>query len=228
MSQYIIVNGRRIPYEGNGVRGSDMHMADGSKKGRRTVIHKNNMEFTPVDQDHLYDKDELVDKRGKPVKVISIPDRTKGSSHFGPRSRVSTAIIRDQVHDIAAHCFKSGVEFDEDNADWFVVPEYRMPRIWPVRIAPLLIVFPAEYPQLPPVGFYLPTDLDSPNGHLCGQVYHGASGAPTLKGWKWYCAYVNPGSWKPSLVREVNDWRKGDNLWTYMTLVNEVLAGKGE
>lgn len=226
--QHIIINGRRVPYDGNGIHGSDLTKRAGRQQGRRPVIHQNNMEFKPVDENRFYGQSELKDKRGRPVKVASIPDRTKGAAFGSGRSAASKALIRDQVYDIAAHCFKSGVEFDEDHADWFVVPEYRLPRIWPKKNAPVLILFPAEYPKIPPIGFYLPSNLKSPNGHLMDRAYHGASGAPTLKGWKWYCAFVNSGSWRPAPIRELRDWRRGDNLWTYMTLVNEVLSGKGE
>jgi len=43
----------------------------------------------------------------------------------------------------------------------------------------LLIIFPTEYPELPPVGFYLKEDIPlSANGHLYQRVYHEACSDP--------------------------------------------------
>jgi len=39
---------------------------------------------------------------------------------------------------------------------------------------------------------------------------------------------VKEGTWQPSWGRYANDWRKGDNLWDYFTLVGEVLAGNAD
>jgi len=185
------------------------------------------MEFQQVQPGKLYGAGELTDKRGNPVKVTTIPDRTKGVDFGLPRDSRSKAIIRDQVYDIAANCFKQGIDFDEQNCDWMVVPKYYMPAIWNVRNAPLMILFPSRYPEMAPIGFYMASDVASPNGHLYNQTYHDASSAPTQKGWKWYCCYINSGAWRPAPIRQLSDWRLGDNIWTYMTLVNEVLSGQG-
>ena len=145
----------------------------------------------------------------------------------GTRSDLSFAIIQDQVFDVGLNYAKSGYDFDEDNADWLVLPKYRMPDNWRFggRYNPILIMFPTEYPTLPPVGFYLPDWIRaSPNGHLYRDAYHKASERPLAKGWQWYCVYVNDGAWLPAKVRNKDDWRRGDNLWTYMQLIDEALA----
>jgi hypothetical protein len=118
------------------------------------------------------------------------------------------------------------VRFDEDNADWLIVPGYVLPSNWHhiARRSDLLIAFPTEYPQIPPVGFYLMANLPSANGHLYDQAYHAAWQEPVRKGWRWYCCYIAPGAWRPAPVQRSGDWRKGDSLWTYITLVNEALA----
>ena len=82
--------------------------------------------------------------------------------------------------------------------------------------------------RVPPVGFYLPKTVDSPNGHLFDRTYHEANEIPLREGWRWYCAFVKEGTWQPSWGRYANDWRKGDNLWDYFTLVGEVLAGNAD
>ncbi len=109
--------------------------------------------------------------------------------------------------------------------------DYVLPPIWHniARTTDLLIIFPTEYPELPPVGFYLKEEIPlSVNGHLYQTAYHDACSDPLTQGWKWYCVYIHPGSWQPAPVQYPGDWRKGDNLWTYFTLISEVLSGTDE
>jgi hypothetical protein len=105
------------------------------------------------------------------------------------------------VIDIAGKFFRQGVEFDEENADWLVVPNYQLPSNWHhiARTTALMVIFPNDYPRLPPIGFYLPDDLPmAHDGHLIGFAAHGASNAPIQEGWKWYCVYIHNGAWQPS------------------------------
>ncbi len=39
------------------------------------------------------------------------------------------------------------------------------------------------------------------------------------------CSGFNPGSWQLAPIQYAGDRRKGDNLWTYFTLISEVLSG---
>jgi hypothetical protein len=184
------------------------------------VIH-DRLGFKQIDPSQRYSKDELIDKKGKPVKISTIPDRSKGSFD-GSRDHLSKNIVTEQVFDVATNLFKDGVDFDEDNADWMVVPKFYLPPNWRsiARTTPLMVLFPTEYPEMPPIGFYLKDTLPSPNGHVYKNAYHEASAAPIQKGWNWYCCYIAPGAWRPAR----NNWRRGDSLWTYFTLINEVLA----
>lgn len=142
----------------------------------------------------------------------------------GPRDDYSRAIITEQVYDIAAKYVRGNVDFDVENADWLVIPNFRMPTMWKVPTSPLMIYFPTNYPAIAPIGFYLPQELTSPNGHKYNQAYHHAAEAPTMHGWSWYCCTVNEGAWRPYPARHEGEWRRGDNLWTYITLINEVLG----
>ncbi|MBV5341469.1 MAG: hypothetical protein J0665_18260 [Deltaproteobacteria bacterium] len=225
----IVINGRRMQYQGNGVQGKDLVRICRAGHGRRPVIRQG-IETTTIDPNRYYTESELTDKKGRPVYINSMPDRSKGGIRYGePRQYLSKMVITDQVHHLAANCFKQGVEFDEYNADWLVIPRYRLPEIWNHMETPLLIVFPTDYPQIPPVGFYMQKDLGiSPNGHFYESAYHNASLEPIEQGWNWYCAFVKPGSWRPAPIRQVEDWRHGDNLWTYFTLISEVLSNQGE
>jgi hypothetical protein len=221
----VIINGRRVTIPGTQTQGSDIISQVNPRDGRRTVIYSG-IEAETIEPYKTYRDSDLVDKKGNPVKVTTIPDRTKGS-FWGDRSRYSQSIITEQVYDIAAHYFKSGVEFDEENAHWLKVPKYILPKMWHsiAQTSPLLIVFPTEYPEQPPIGFYLKADLrGAPDGHLFPSVYHEAAREPLDQGWKWYCVYINPGSWQPARVRKSGDWKYGDNLWTYFTLIKEALS----
>lgn len=220
-----IINGRRIDPNGigNGVYGSELTKHAHAGRGRRAIIESGG-KVSQIKPNHYYQSEELIDKHGNGAKISSMPDRSKGDGSTGPRTNRSKQIITEQVIDIAQNLYKSGVDFDEDNADWLVIPKYSLPSNWHniARSTALMIVFPREYPALPPVGFYLPDDLPmSHDGHFYKGTYHGASEAPIHEGWKWYCVYINNGAWRPQ-----QNWRYGDDLWTYFRLVREVLGNQ--
>src|SRR2546429_4138351 len=157
-----IINGRRIQVPPGGITGQDIIQQMNPGLGRRPVIQQG-VAFRPIQTDYTYKPEELFDKRGRPVKITTIPDRTKGMvTYGGDRTFLSKQIITEQVYDIAEKLFKRGVSFDEDDADWMIANQYVLPPIWHhiARTTDLLIIFPTEYPELPPVGFYL--NRDSP------------------------------------------------------------------
>lgn len=214
-----IINGRRIDPNsiGRGVHGSELAALAGAGHGRRAILEKSGS-VEMIDSHRSYHPDELIDKNGRGAKISSMPDRSKG---YG-RPADSKRIITEQVVDVADKLYKQGVEFDEQDADWVIVPSYPLPPNWRgiAQTTALLVEFPKEYPRLPPVGFYLPDDLPSAHdGHFFSFAAHGASEAPIRENWKWYCVYIHAGAWRPS-----RDWRCGDNLWTYFRLIREALG----
>jgi hypothetical protein len=226
----MIINGRQIdvPSPNDVVRGSDIIERVNPRDNRR-VVKQRGLEAETISPDRTYKTSDFLDDWGRPVKVTDMPDRTKGS-FWGIRSPSSKAVITEQVYDMAQHCFKAGVNFDEENADWMIVPDYRLPSVWrnTAQTTELMVVFPTEYPVLPPIGCYLKATLPgAPDGHLFQHVYHDAAQEPIQNGWKWYCVYVKPGSWQPAVVRYPGDWKRGDNLWTYFMLIKEALSSKG-
>lgn len=223
--RYMIINGKRIPVSG-GVSGRTLAQAFGEQSERRIVKHGKGLSVEPINPNRHYSEQELFDRDGRPIKIKSIPDRRKGGVFDGQRSSLSKRVVTEQVYDLALNfAKKGGVDFDEDDANWVIFPSFFMPDAWGVRTAPLMILFPTDYPRIPPIGFYLPSDLVSPHGHFFNAAYHDASSAPLLQDWNWYCCFLPPGSWQPAPLRMSGDWRNGDNLWTYVTLVNEVLCG---
>ncbi len=226
-----IINGRRIQVPAAGIAGKNLIQQVKPGPGRRSVIQKGEA-FKPIQPGHTYKRAELYDRYGNPVRITTIPDRTKGAATYGGyRTPLSKQIITEQVLDVAEKMFKRGVLFDEEHADWLIVNQYVLPSIWHsiARATDLLIVFPTEYPELPPVGFYLKEEIPlSVNGHLYQAAYHEACHDPLTQGWKWYCVYINAESWQPAPVKRPGDWRQGDNLWTYFALISEVLSGEDE
>ncbi|WP_417733860.1 hypothetical protein [Roseovarius sp.] len=161
---------------------------------------------------------------------MSFPERMKGAgepTYGGTRSQLSKQVIFEQVQSVSQGFYKDkAIDIDSDNANWVVFDEYLLPPRWKgiARSSPLLISFPMEYPSLPPVGFYLRASLPkSANGHMYQAAYHSADKAPLSKNWFWYCVYIDAQNWKPAAIRRSGDWRNGDSLWEYITMINEAL-----
>ena len=117
----------------------------------------------------------------------------------------------------------SGVQFDEQNCDWLMIPQYPLPERWRQRWTSLLIIFPSSYPDTPPTGFYLNQDLGLKSGNQDGHLFdRGFHGAPTIPGWHWYCVLAQVqqgGGWKPAA-----NPTEPDNLFTFLNLVREALT----
>jgi len=193
------------------------------------VIQKGGVQFDAIDENRKYYKHDLQDKYGNGVKISDMPDRTKGDDSNGQRTPLSKQIIKEQVYNLSEKLFKQGLDWDEDDANWVLAYDYILPKNWHhiARRTDLLVMLPKEYPAKPPIGFYLMANIpQSANGHLYNQAYHAADMRPLEHGWKWYCVYIDNGDWQPAICRKQGDWLRGDNLWTYFTLINEVLASE--
>jgi hypothetical protein len=221
-----IINGRRIDPSSirNGVHGSELARHAGAGQGRRSIIESGG-QVSQINPNRHYSSSELVDKFGRGAKLSSMPDRSKGDGSTGVRrAQQSKQIITEQVIDVAQNLFRQGVDFDDENANWLVIPDYQLPPNWHhiAKATAVLVHFPSDYPRLPPIGFYMPDDLPmAHDGHFFKAAVHGASSAPIQEGWKWYCVYIHSGAWQPS-----RNWRQGDNLWTYLQLIREALGNK--
>jgi hypothetical protein len=222
-----IINGKKIPIPANGISGSKISDIATSGNHKRRAVISNGKDFKTIKRNKTYHAKDLVGKKGK---VTSIPERTKGYGKFGgPRNERSKQIILEQVADVAGKLFKGqNIQLDKNNMHWMVVPKYKLPKNWHhiAETTPLRISFPNNYPEEPPIGFYLKEHLilNSANGHLYNQAYHQADQYPIQNGWQWYCVYLNNGAWQPAYIKYPGDWKKGDNLWTYFQLISEVLG----
>lgn len=164
------------------------------------------------------------DRHGCPVKIDAIPFRIKGSGFFpGDRSEESRVLIVSQIREVARNLAHSIADFDEKNADWVIFQGFRLPPQWRVSVVHLLIVFPREYPIIPPSGFYLPAYLKCPQGYASG--FQEALSSPVIAGWIWYRCAVKSDFWRHEPASPQAEFKHGANLRTYITLIRQLLEG---
>ena len=77
-----IINGRRIIVPPAGITGQNLIQQVNPGPGRRPVIQQG-VAFRPIQPGYTYKPAELFDKHGNPVKITTIPDRTKGMVTYG-------------------------------------------------------------------------------------------------------------------------------------------------
>ena len=229
-----IRNGRLVgEIPDSGIYGEELIKGLKPRGKRRAVLLKGANNVETIEKDKRYTKRDLISqKTGRSVQMKTMPDRTKGQglTYDKRRRRRSKQIILEQIVSVSENYYKGPMDFDEDDCNWVVFPKYILPERWRgiARISPLLISFPMEYPELPPVGFYLKASLllqTPPNErHIYNNAYHNANKAPLEENWVWYCAYIESGGWSPASYRRPGDWNRGDSLWDYLTLIGEVLS----
>src|SRR5439155_14116798 len=95
-----IINGRRIQVPPGGITGQNLIQQVNPGPYRRPVIQQGTA-FRPIQPGQTYKPEDLFDRHGNPVKITTIPDRTKGVTDGGDRTGLSKQIITEQVHDIA-------------------------------------------------------------------------------------------------------------------------------
>ena len=93
-----IINGRRIQVPPAGITGQNLIQQVNPGPGRRPVIQQG-AAFRPIQSNYTYKPSELFDKHGNPVKITTIPDRTKGVTYGGDRTFLSKQLITEQVYD---------------------------------------------------------------------------------------------------------------------------------
>jgi len=243
MSYFAKINGKMVELSGGGkVRGSDIiNYASKGTAGRRVIMSDpTGVHNTRIDPDKYYEYSDFSKSSGKPVEIRTMPERVKGDAaicpagtFFKPRSQTSLSVITDQVLQVAGYLFKGqDVAFDTEGGHTMVVPKYKLPNGWKPAATPLLIIFPVEYPELPPNGFYIQHYVTAPanHGHIYARAYNEGYGAKPGEqeelnryGWVWYCAHVANGAWQPAKLRKLTDWHYGDNLFTFFALISEVM-----
>ena len=173
-------------------------------------------------------------------KFKEVPDRVKAAdaTYFGNKEAWRKQLIYDQVVEVSKKFFKKGIVELDDDCNWVVFKGFLLPEEWQQAnpgqtFVSMMMIFPDQYPDLPTNGFYLPDKLQVPANaqHFYNRGYGGAFGQTDEEmefmrqgGWKWYCTHIKPGAWKPARLREISDWRRGDNLWNIITICIDVLT----
>ena len=229
----VIVNGKRVMMP-DSATGEDIMRAAGKNPSGRVVTMQTTSGNTRLNPGQRYSI-----KEGQ--KFAEGPDRVKASgefTYFGYKEDWRKQVITEQVMEVSQRMFKnSPVELDDD-CNWVVFKGFLLPNEWQAAnpgktFVPMMIIFPDQYPDLPTNGFYLPASLNIP--HKAAHFYNfGAGGAfgenedemqaMADTNWKWYCTHIKPGSWRPARIRQISDWRKGDNLWSIITICKDVLT----
>ena len=201
--------------------------------GTRTVIKTTTANNTRMKSGQRYSVNE-----GDKYKIV--PDRVKAAdaTYFGYKEPWRQQLITEQVAEVSQKFFKkSTVELDDD-CNWVVFNGYLLPEEWQranpgQKFVRMMLIFPDQYPDLPTNGFYLPATLQLPPNatHFFERGYGGAFGQTSEEmefmrqgQWKWFCTHIKPGAWQPARLREISDWRHGDNLWDIITLCIDVLT----
>ena len=190
MAYFAKINGKMVELSGGGkVKGSDIiNYASKGAAGRRVIMSDpSGVHNTRVDPDRYYDYAEFSKNSGKPVEIRTMPERVKGGAaicpagtYFKPRGQASLAVITDQVLQVAGHLFKGqDIAFDTNGGHTLIVPKYKLPDGWKPASTPLLIIFPMEYPDLPPNGFYIQSNVVAPtnHGHIYARAFNDGFGA---------------------------------------------------
>ena len=126
--------------------------------------------------------------------------------------------IKTQVADLAevlGERFGQTVQLDEQ-LRFVVIPRFKLPRRWGMKSTPILIWFPAQYPDVPPHGFYLSANCLGP--HVFKANPYGDSPDLSAQGWNWYCVNASKG-WVAQA-----DPLQPDNLWTFLDVVRTTLS----
>lgn len=233
----VFVNGKKTVMPSSQVTANDIISSSGRKSvnsSTRTPIivgTGKNIRMKPGQTYTIHEGDKF--------KVV--PDRVKAGgnfTYFGDKESWRKQLITEQVAEVSEKFFKdSTVELDDD-CNWVMFHGFLLPEEWRranpgKRFVRMMIIFPDQYPELPTNGFYLPSDLTIPANaaHFYNRGYGGAFGeqpdemeAMAQGSWKWYCTHIRPGAWQPAHLRQVSDWRYGDNLWDILTICIDVLT----
>ena len=162
--------------------------------------------------------------------ALVVPPSAQRATIGARREDRRARYIRTQAYQLAERFSKDGgqgIQLDEQNYNWLIIPKYPMPERWRQRWTRLMILFPAAYPDVPPTGFYLRIDAGLKGGGRDRHLFNGGGfydGAPDLSahGWFWYCVHAQihcAGGWQPS-----SDPAYPDNLFTFQYLAREALS----
>jgi hypothetical protein len=149
--------------------------------------------------------DELIEEG---ARLVSVPSITKG--HL---SRLDREIELLRQHIGRSNDVRTGKKtVGETVYHALIVKNVPVPiHKFKVARTDMLLLLPSDYPELPPIGFYVNYPWDTIDHHLTLRPYYGA---PDLRseqggrggGWYWYCGGLPGGT---SSVEWAQHWRPG-------------------
>lgn len=229
---YIKIRGKQISMPSNKVTPEQIRQRAGIKKGR-IIIRETNNGMEALNDGMRYTIPPNSKFRDAPA-VRKAASYSECDYSYGKHRRPEwcNEVIRDQIRDLEKKLTHSEIYVDNpDNPINMLIPNFKLPKATSDlnggrEYAPLLIKIPDQFPFMPPVGFYLPSEINAGRHSGFSNGYHGAEMDEFVRkiDFKWYCSSVVADTWQPAHFQYISDWRKGDNLWDVITLIKEVLS----
>ena len=98
------------------------------------------------------------------------------------------------------------------NYDWIIIPDFPLPEGYNRTATKLLFLIPNTYPHTAPDCFYVETGLRLANGNLPSN-YNEEMSVPIPGPWGYF-------SWHPEIWQARDEIQKGDNLLSFIRVVN--------
>ena len=98
------------------------------------------------------------------------------------------------------------------NYDWVVIPDFPLPDGYNRQITKLLFLIPNTYPHTAPDCFYVETGLRLVSGNMPSN-YNEEMSVPVGGSWGYF-------SWHPEIWQPKDDIQSGDNLLSFIKVVN--------
>ena len=98
------------------------------------------------------------------------------------------------------------------NYDWVMIPDFPLPDGYNRQTTKLLFLIPNAYPHTAPDCFYVEIGLRLSNGNLPSN-YNEEMNVPVGGPWGYF-------SWHPEIWQPADEIQKGDNLLSFIKVVN--------
>lgn len=225
--------GKEIPVDTAVGTAEDIRKVVGIKPGRQ-IMYEDKQGMHTLKEGVKYTLPRKAKYKDAPkVRKASTYDESDFTYGKFPRPKWQNEVILQQIADLEEHFTHEDILVDNmRNPIMMVINNFHLPKATQllnpgIKTTKLLIALPDQYPFLPPVGFYLPEEINAGKHSGFSVGYHGAyTNSELMNGirYRWYCSSIVADTWEPAHFRHVEDWRKSDNLWNVITLITEVLS----
>jgi hypothetical protein len=232
---HLFNNGKRIEIPSSKTHTPEQIYRAAGQDSRKKMILIEKPRVTGRGRFQKMDRATYIEKEDK---VVFVPVRVKGNLYGKPKNPIQQEIILSQARDISENSPFKQIEISDD-FHTILIKDFILPESWALvngkKRTAMMIILPDDFPEIPPNGFYLPNILIPPANerHFFDRGFHGAYGSTEEeishlkeKGWKWYCTNIVEGAWTPASINHrnhIDNWRRGDNLWHILKLIEEVL-----